>query len=118
VTIETAAGTRGHALALLPAIVVAIGALLSGAAVAYAPAAKGEMAVLFAPWVSEADALRTIVAAGGEYVGPTRFGNLLIAFAPDDHFAERVRQAGALMLLAATGVCGELDTPSPATGSS
>lgn len=70
------------------------------------------MAVVFAPWVSATDAYRTILAAGGQFVANSRFDNIAVAFAPDESFKDRVTAAGALFLLAATGICGPVPSQS------
>jgi hypothetical protein len=93
-------------LALVPALALALFAAGCGLAGAYAPPATGEVAVVFSPFATEAEAFAAVLAAGGQIVNPGRFGNVVIANAPDTHFAERVRAQGALLLLAATGLCG------------
>jgi hypothetical protein len=95
----------GGRFALLPAIAVALLALGGGAAAGYAPPAEGQMAVVFAPWIDEGQALRTIIAAGGRYVGPSRFGNIVIAYGLDPGFEARVRASGAWLTVAAEGLC-------------
>jgi hypothetical protein len=75
----------------------------------------GEMAVVFAPWVSEVDAYSAILAAGGLFVAPSRFSNIAIAYAPDAGFAERVREAGGWLVFAATGLCGPITVPTEST---
>jgi hypothetical protein len=96
---------RLTALALLPAVLVAIVALGGGAAASYAPPAVGQMAVVFAPWMPEGQALQIIMAAGGRIVGPSRFDNIEIAYATDSEFTTRVRAAGAWFTFAAEGLC-------------
>ncbi len=92
-------------LALLPAALVAVFALSIGTVAAYAPPSTGEMAVVFPPWLSEAQGLAGILAAGGKIVGPTRFSNIIVAYGPDAGFGARVRSAGAWLVLAGTGLC-------------
>jgi len=99
------AWAENKVFALAPALVVAALALCSGAAAAYSPPSVGQMAVVFPPWVSEAQAIGTILAAGGRLVGPSRLPSIFIAYAPDSDFASRVRQRGALLLVAAEGLC-------------
>ena len=97
---------RKHGIAgLIPAIGVALLALCGGAATGYAPPPEGQMAGVFAPWVSEGEALRIVLDAGGRYVGPSRFGNIVIAYALDAGFEARVRASGAWLTLAAQGLC-------------
>ena len=96
---------KATTLSLLPAAFVAILALGGGALASYAPPAEGQMAVVFAPWVSEAQGLGIIIAAGGRIVGPSRFANIDVAFATDPGFAARVRAAGAWFTFAAEGLC-------------
>lgn len=95
-----------HAIVeLIPALGLALLALGAGATSGYAPPATGQMAVVFAPWVSEGQALRTVLDAGGKYVGPSRFNNIVIAYALDAGFAARARTAGAWLTVAAQGLC-------------
>lgn len=103
---EPPAPTGKTWLALLPALFVALLAFTVGAASAYAPPATGEMAVLFPPGVDEVEAFERVVQAGGLILGPSRFGNIVIALAPDPGFAARVAERGALLTLKATGICG------------
>ena len=97
-------------LALLPAAFVAVSAFAAGAASTYAPPAVGEMAVVFPPWIGEVEAFELVADAGGLLVGPSRFGNIVIAVAPDTGFAARVGQRGALFTVKATGICGPAST--------
>jgi len=97
-------------LALAPALLVAGLTFAVSAASAYAPPASGEMAVVFPPWIDEIQAFGLVPEAGGRIVGPSRFGNIVIAFASDPGFAARVAQEGALFTLKATGICGPAST--------
>lgn len=97
-------------LPLLPAAFVALATLAAGAASAYAPPSTGEMAVVFPPWIGEVEAFELVAEAGGRLVGPSRFGNIVIAVAPDAGFAARVGQHGALFTVKATGICGPAST--------
>lgn len=97
-------------LALLPALLVALLAFSVGAASAYAPPATGQMAVVFPPGTGEVEAFQRVVQAGGMVLGPSRFDNIVIAFAPDSGFAARVAGQGALFTLKATGICGPAST--------
>jgi hypothetical protein len=101
--------------ALLPALLVAVMAFAGGAASEYAPPATGQMAVVFPPWIGEVEAFELVAEAGGQLVGPSRFGNIVIAFAPDVGFAARVGQHGALFTLKATGICGPASTQGSVT---
>jgi hypothetical protein len=90
---------------MLPALLLSAFVFAVVAIGTYAPPAHGEMAVVFAPGTSEQTAYYTVLAAGGRFVGPTRLDNIVVAYAADAGFAERVRVAGALFLLAAHGLC-------------
>lgn len=94
--------------ALLPALMLAILVFVAGASSFYAPPAQGEMAVVFPFGTSEPAAYALVLAAGGKFVGPSRLPNIIVAFAPDEGFGQRIREAGALFLLAAQGLCGPL----------
>lgn len=91
--------------ALLPALLLSAFVFAVVAVGSYAPPARGEMAVVFAPGTSEQSAYYAVLKAGGRFVGPTRLNNIVVAYAADTGFADRVRAAGALFLLAAHGLC-------------
>lgn len=97
-------------LALLPTVFVGLMTFAAGAAYAYAPPESGQMAVVFPPWVGEVEAFGLVAQAGGLIVGPSRFGNIVIAFAPDPGFAARIARQGALFTTSATGICGPAST--------
>lgn len=63
------------------------------------------MAVVFPPLVDERTAWSLVAEAGGLVVQSTRFPNIVIAYAPDADFRQRVSDSGALLLLAAAGLC-------------
>ncbi len=98
---------------MLPALLLSAFVLVVAGMAAYAPPARGEMAVVFPPGTSEQSAYGAIRAAGGSFVGPTHFDNIVVAYASDTGFADRVRATGALLLLAAHGLCA----PTPPEGS-
>ncbi|MDR3474912.1 MAG: hypothetical protein P4M09_24945 [Devosia sp.] len=102
------------ALNLMPALLIAAVALLGGMVADYAPPKVGQMAVVFPLGTGEGRALAAIIAAGGRYVGPSRFGNITIAFALDPDFADRIHAAGAWLTLAAQGLCSPTP-PQPRT---
>jgi hypothetical protein len=81
---------------------------VSLAAAYYAPPATGEMGVIFPPWVDEVTAFSTVVAAGGRIVAPSRFSNIVVAYAEDEQFHARVIAEGAWLLTAAAGLCSPL----------
>lgn len=66
---------------------------------------KGQMAVVFPPMTSELTAWALVREAGGLIVGPTQLANIVVAYAPDETFQNRVRALGALFFLTATGLC-------------
>lgn len=84
-------------------------ALIAGSAAGYASPRSGEMGVVFAPWVSERDAIVAIIAAGGGIANSTRLSNVFVAYAPDEGFPDRVRAQGAWFTVAAHGLCGPLE---------
>lgn len=115
--------TTHHAAALIrstergslwPALAIAAIAFLIGAVAEYAPPATGEMAVVFLPGTDEATAYGAILAAGGRFVAPTHLSNIVVAYALDPGFQDRIRQSGGFLTLAAKGLC----TPVPTTTSS
>lgn len=66
---------------------------------------RGEVAVAFAPFTSEAAAWDIVRAAGGYLIAPTRLSNVVVVFAPDEEFQQRARALGAWMFFNATGLC-------------
>lgn len=99
-------GERDGWLQLAPALVIGVATMVAGVAAYHLPPETGEMGVVFAPWTSEAEALRAVTAAGGGLVNSSRLPNVLIAYAFDDAFATRVRARGAWFTVAARGLCG------------
>ncbi len=97
---------------LWPALAIAALALAGGGAAYYSPPRTGEVAVVFAPGTSEVAAFSAILAAGGRFVSATRIPFITVAHATDPGFADRIRAAGGLFLLAAKGLC-EAATPVP-----
>ena len=96
---------------LLPAVAVAIFTVVIGFSALLSPPQAGEMGVVFATWVSQAEAMQAIVAAGGRIVDTSRLDNIVIAYGLDETFRDKVRDQGAWFTVAATGLCagtGEL----------
>lgn len=100
---------------LLPAVLLSGLVFAAGAVAFYLPPAKGEMAVVFPFGTDEATAYALILADGGRFVAPSRFSNVVIAYADDTGFAGRVRASGALFTLAAHGLCSP-QPPTPVRG--
>lgn len=100
-------------IAFLPAIALALVTVLFAAAAAYWPPKTGEMAVVFAPGTAETAAFQAVVAAGGSYVGRSKFENIVVAYANTPDFAARVSDLGGLFTMAATGLCSPENKPSP-----
>jgi hypothetical protein len=90
---------------MLPAAAVAIFTGIIGFAALHAPPQAGEMGVVFPPWVSQAEAVGAIVAAGGRIVDTSRLNNVVIAYGLDETFQEKVRDHGAWFTVAAIGLC-------------
>jgi hypothetical protein len=101
--------------ALMPALGLATLTLIAGLGTVYAPPPTGEMGVMFAPWVSQPQAFAAVLAAGGRFVGGSRLPNVIVAYALDAGFGERVRAQGAWMTVAAKGLCGAIDQPDGGT---
>lgn len=93
----------------LPAILFAAFSAFALAAPMPAPG-KGEMAVVFPPFTSEETAWALVRQAGGSLVAPTRFPSVVVAYAPDSGFQQRISEMGALFFLAAAGLCAPLAT--------
>lgn len=90
---------------LIPALLFSIAAAAIGLGNSMAAPARGEVAVAFMPFTSETTAWSIILAAGGAVVAPTRLPNIVVAFAPDAEFQDRVRALGAIAFFTATGLC-------------
>ena len=104
---STVGDNGGAAIALVLAT-----AILTFAALAvgyHLPPQRGEMGVVFPPWIAEAEALSAVIDAGGRIAGTGRFPNIVVAYAPDDGFAQRVTERGALFVAAARGLCGPIE---------
>jgi len=89
----------------MPAIMIALLAIIIEMFVFYAPPAKGQMAVFFPPNTSEPMAIAAIASAGASFVGSSRFENIIIVYAPDTGFRQRISQHGGWFTLAAEGLC-------------
>lgn len=94
----------------IPAIGVSLAALMFGVMGVYAPPKAGEMAVVFPPGTSEGAAYSAIVDAGGRIVSTSRFDNIIIAYALDEGFRDRIGQHGGWFTLAATGLCSPINS--------
>ena len=99
-------------VALLPSLLLGSAAVLVTLATLYAPPTRGEVAVVF-PFGTRSDAAIALIgAAGGRLVTTTQLDNVVVAFATDPHFLDRVRALGALFGFAGQGLC----TPSKERG--
>ena len=94
-------------LHFLPAIAFALVSAVALAAPMRAPE-LGQMAVVFPPFTTEETAWALVRDAGGSIVAPTRIPNIVVAYAHDDGFQDRLRQSGGLFFLAASGLCAPL----------
>lgn len=94
---------------MLPALLVAAGVFCVGMAAAYAPPDKGEVAVVFPIGTDEYTAYSTIQAAGGRFVAGSKFSNIVVAYAADAQFHDRVKELGGLFTLAAFGLCAPVE---------
>lgn len=93
-------------------ILVAASALLSFAALIigyHLPPERGEIGVVFPPWVTQGEAVGAVIDAGGLIAGTGRFSNIVVAFALDGEFTQRVTERGALFVAAARGLCGPIE---------
>lgn len=93
-----------------PAIFIAMSALTMGAYAAYSPPERGQMAIVFAPGTSELATISAVSRAGGSFVSPTRFSNVIIVFASDKEFRRNISHYGGWFALAAAGLCSPLAT--------
>ncbi len=93
---------------LMPVLVMALLTVAVALGASYSPPATGQMAVVFPVSTDELTAWQVVTTAGGSIVAPSRFSNVVVAYAPDPEFASRVRSAGALFTLAARGLCEPL----------
>lgn len=97
--------TRENFRAFVPAVLIALAAIVIEIVVFYAPPDEGQMAVFFPPSTTEVTAIAAIARAGGSFVGSSRFSNIIIAYAPDDGFRQRISNHGGWFTLAAEGLC-------------
>lgn len=102
---STKTKARENFLALAPALSIALVALVAQSAMFYAPPKKGQMAVFFSPNTSQIAAFNAVSSAGGSFVGSSRFSNIIIVYAPDTGFRERISKQGGWFTLAAQGLC-------------
>lgn len=105
---NSAAGKSGGAAIVL----VAASTLLTFVALVvgyHLPPERGEIGVIFPPWVTEGEAMAAVVDAGGLIAGPGRFSNVVVAVSLDGGFAQRVTDRGALFVAAARGLCGSIE---------
>lgn len=90
---------------MLPALAVAVFTAMVGLAAMHAPPQAGEMGVVFAPWMSQAEIMGAVVAAGGRIVDSSRLPNVIVVYGLDEAFPARVREHGAWFTVAAIGLC-------------
>lgn len=100
---------------LLPALLIAAFTVVGATAALYAPPDTGEMAVVFPISTSEQAAYAAVTAAGGRFVSGTKFDNIVVAYAVDADFDDRVRALGGLFVLAARGLCAPASAPQEQT---
>jgi len=93
-----------------PAIVIAASTIILGVYASYSPPLHGQMAVVFAPGTKQIDTINAVTRAGGSFVSPTRFNNVIIVFAPDKYFRRDISQYGGWFTLAAQGLCSPLNS--------
>ncbi len=93
----------------LPALAFAALAGAMSLSSVFATSDTGEMAVVFAPGVSELTAWSLLRQAGGLLVAPTALSNIVVAYAPDAGFKDRMRQLGGWFFIPAQGLCAALD---------
>lgn len=100
---EETAGRRPERARLrdfVPAAALLVLSAGATAAAAMAPGAAGEpVAAVFAPWTGPEHALRAVAAADGAAVRAGAFDNVVIAVSDDPGFRDRLRAAGAWLLL-------------------
>jgi hypothetical protein len=99
-----------HGVAALGLVLVAALSTFLALVIGYhLPPERGEIGVVFPPWVSQAEALGAVIDAGGLIAGTGRFPNIVVAVARDEEFARRVTERGALFVAAAKGLCGPVE---------
>lgn len=90
---------------LLPALMIAAFAFVTGAYGFYQPPETGEAAIFFAPGTTPSAAMAAIASADGKLVGPTRIANVHVAYVTDPDFHVRIKRYGGWFALAAKGLC-------------
>ncbi len=96
---------------MIPALFIGGISLVIGGAAFYAPPSTGQMAVIFPFGTDQVTAYKIILADGGSFVSGSKFPNIVIAYATDAGFGQRVRASGALFTLAARGLCAPAAEP-------
>lgn len=92
----------------IPAILFSIFSIAITVSSTFKAPETGQIAVMFSPGSTNIRVLSKIISADGLIVGPTRFGNIFVAYAQDKNFAERIKKLGAVAVFSATGLCAPL----------
>lgn len=93
---------------VFPALAFSLLSALLAFGLYMAPADTGEVAIVFPLFTDEATAYAIVGEAGGYVVGPTRFSNIVVAYADDVSFRDRASALGALLFVKADGLCSPL----------
>ncbi|HWJ87232.1 MAG TPA: hypothetical protein VNS12_04080 [Pelagibacterium sp.] len=94
---------------MVPSLVFTMIAFVATFVIVHPQNTTGEVGLVFAPWVSEAEANAAVLRAGGRIAGPGRWSNAVIAYVADPDFYMRVREEGAWFSVVASALCAPPD---------
>lgn len=104
---ERSARPRGALRDLLPAalllVLTVVGTVLTAG---LSSTARGQVAVLGAPWAGFEDVARIVAGADGSIIAPGGLRNVVIARASSSDFVIRLYEAGAWLVLDWDGLTG------------
>lgn len=90
-----------------PPVGLAVAGLLAVTAMTFAPPDKGPVAALFAPSLSRTEVMSRVAAADAALIRHGLFDGIVVAAADDPGLAQRLRNAGAWIVVdpLAIGAC-------------
>ncbi len=113
VTAPQAAKSSFDRYSWLPSLGLAAAAVLVALFTLYAPPSRGAVGVFFPFGTTSTTAIALIGAAGGRLVTTTQLDNVVVAYADDGRFLDRIRALGALFVFAGRGLCAPQSDRTP-----
>ncbi len=80
---------------MLPAVMITFFSSVIAVGASFAAPSTGKIGIMFSPGVSGEEAIRRTMRAGGSFVAPGAYENILVAWSQDTGFQQRIRQEGA-----------------------